>query len=158
LVLFALGSVTAFGNTSYSFTGTFTQDDQVQLFPFTITDPVDFVTMDTLSWAGGTNLALQLIPAGGFDPVLSLFDGSGNYVTFNDDGTCGQVGMYEGNCYDAYISMALSAGSYTLALTESNNFPNTPTLADGFTQQGNGNFTTSLACTGPFLRHINLLE
>ena len=52
--------------------GTFSQDDNVQLFDITQTT-TDDLTIYTSSFA-----------AGGFTPVLSLFDASGNFITADD--------------------------------------------------------------------------
>ena len=84
--------------------------------------------------------------------MLSLFDSGGNLLAFDDGGVapagCGprQVDAATGFCLDAYISGLFSAGSYTAVLTEWDNTPNGPTFDDGFSEQGNGNFTG-----GPFL-------
>jgi hypothetical protein len=125
-----------------SYQGNFTTDDQVQLFDFNVATP-GLVTLQTFGYAGGVNGAGTTIAAGGFDPVLTLFDGAGNFLVMNDDGPCGTVGMDPTtlNCFDAYLSLDLSAGSYIVALTEYDNLPIGPTLADSFTQVGNGDFT-----------------
>jgi hypothetical protein len=110
------------------------------------------ITLETWSFAGGVNAAGQTIPAGGFAPVLSLFDSSGNLLSFDNGGVvpgaCGPRGIdpVTGFCLDAYINGLFSAGDYTAVLTEWDNTPNGPTLGDGFVEQGNGNFTG-----GPFL-------
>jgi hypothetical protein len=61
----------------------------------------------------------------------------------NDDGPCGTVETDPTtlNCFDSYLSLDLGAGSYTVALTEYDNLANGPTLADSFSQVGNGDFT-----------------
>jgi hypothetical protein len=56
----------------FSFTGNFTQDDNVQLFNFVVGAPSS-VTLRTWSYAGGTNAAGTTIARGGFDPILALF-------------------------------------------------------------------------------------
>ncbi len=111
--------------------GAFLSDDEVRIFAFNI--PIaGLVTLRTTSYA-----------AGGFDPVLTLFDATGNYVISNNDGPCAIVAHdpVTGNCFDAYLSIGLSAGAYQLALTESDNLAIGPSLADGFLQTGNGDFT-----------------
>lgn len=75
---------------NFSFTGTFSQDDNVQLFHFTVGD-TSTVTLRTWSYAGGVNAAGQTIARGGFDPILALFDGTGVLINQNDDGGCGLV-------------------------------------------------------------------
>jgi hypothetical protein len=125
-----------------SYQGNFSSDDQVQTFDFNVTT-AGLVTLQTFGYAGGVNGAGTTVAAGGFDPVLTLFDGAGNFLVMNDDGPCGTVGMDPTtlNCFDAYLSLDLSAGSYILALTEYDNLAIGPTLADSFTQVGNGDFT-----------------
>jgi len=103
--------------------GTFTSDDNMEVFSYHVenTGPVHVFT---------TSYAL-----GGFSPVLSVFDGAGNFV-FDDSG-------YSGN-RDADLSWPSVGGvSYLVVLTEYDNFPISPTFADGFTEQGNGNFTAN---------------
>jgi hypothetical protein len=125
-----------------SYQGNFTTDDQVQLFDFNVATP-GLVTLQTFGYAGGVNGAGTTIAAGGFDPVLTLFDGAGNFLVMNDDGPCGTVGTDPTtlNCFDSYLSLDLTAGSYILALTENDNLAIGPTLSDSFTQVGNGDFT-----------------
>ena len=67
-----LGSVAGTARAAaFSFTGTFTTDDQLEIFSF-VADSTSAV-MRTWGFAGGTNAAGTLIPDGGFDPVLSLY-------------------------------------------------------------------------------------
>jgi hypothetical protein len=124
-----------------SYAGTFTSDDKVQLFTFQV-GISGTVTLRTFGYAGGVDDAGDTIAAGGFDPVLTLYDGSGMFLETNDDGPCGVVGQdaTTGNCFDSYMSLLLEAGSYTLALTEADNLP-LGDLPDSFSQVGNGNFT-----------------
>jgi hypothetical protein len=137
----------AFG-ASLSFTGTFSTDDQLQQFNFSLASGAT-VTLRTWSYAGGTNQASMVIPRGGFDPWLSLFNSLGNELQSVDNGTCGQVGMdsVTMSCFDSYISVALGAGTYTLILSQSDNQPNDTLLADGFTRTGQPSFTSMFACS-----------
>jgi hypothetical protein len=120
-----------------TFSGAFSQDDNVQLFNITQTAPND-LTVYTSSFA-----------AGGFTPVLSLFDALGNFVTA-DDGSqnsgCNALlspdPTYYGACWDAIIVFPGAPGtSYILALTEDDNTFQGSVLSDGFSESGNGNFT-----------------
>ncbi len=110
------------------------------------------ITLQTWSFGGGTNARGQVISAGGFALVISLFDSSGNLLALDDGGVapgaCGprKIDPATGFCLDAYFNGVLPAGVYTAVLTEWDNTPNGPTLGDGFVEQGNGNFTG-----GPFL-------
>lgn len=131
-----------------SFTGSFTQDDQLQTFSFTLAAP-SAVTFQTFGYAGGTNAAGQTIPLGGFDPWLSLFDSTGSLIGQNNDGT-GFVGTdpNTGASLDSYfVEPSLGAGTYLLVLSQSDNGPNGPTFADGFHEQGNPTFTTAFGCS-----------
>ena len=129
---------------SFSFTGTFTQDDDVQLFSFVIGIPTT-VTLLTYSYAGGTNAAGIVIPAGGFDPILSLFDSLGTFIDEdNDDDDFVSPDVIDpttGRAYRFVPPDTLAAGTYTVSLTQFDNFATGPTLADGFFRQGEGNFT-----------------
>jgi hypothetical protein len=89
---------------------------------------------------GGTNAAGMVIPAGGFDPYLSLFLGYGPTATFltsNDDGGCGPAAP-DPVCGDSRLDItSLAAGTYTLALTLPFNYSfaenyGSGTLGDGF--------------------------
>src|SRR5262249_45969347 len=124
--------------------GTFSQDEDVVLIPFTNAN-LSLVTIQTTSFA-----------LGGFEPVLTVYDSLGNFL-FQDatggvaPGSCGGRGSCSGcgGCLDALISQTFAAGDYTIALTEWDNIPNGPTLGDGFPQTGNGNFTSTEFGCGP---------
>lgn len=131
----------------FSFTGNFTQDDNVQLFNFSVGANSN-VVLRTWSYAGGTNAAGQTIARGGFDPILALFDGTGKFIDQNDDGGCSHVAAdsISGNCWDTYLAVnSLAAGDYTVSVMEYDNFANVPNLSDGFEEDGQGNFTTAFA-------------
>lgn len=140
---------------TFSFTGTFDQDDDVRFFQFNLDAP-SAVTLLTYSYGGGTNGAGEVIPAGGFEPVISLFSNSGTFlVGSGPDGSCPpqNVDAGTGLCVDAYVATGLAAGSYFVALTQFFNIPNGPRLSNGFLQQGTGNFTGPEICgtSGSFL-------
>ena len=141
---------------SFSYTGSFVTDDQIQEFLFSLS-ATSTVTTVTYSYAGGTNQAGASIPEGGFDPWLAIFNSSGGLVASNDDGTCGQVGTdsVTGACFDSYISESLSAGSYTLVLSQSDNSPAGGTLGDGYTRTGQTDFTSSFGCSNGEFCDIN---
>src|SRR5580704_11691379 len=90
LAVLTLAQVATAGSLSFSFTGVFTQDDQLQIFTFTA--PTDTTVVRTWSYAGGINFAGAAIDPGGFDPVLSVFDATGGLagssllLASNDDG------------------------------------------------------------------------
>lgn len=125
-----------------SFRGAFTQDDEVQLFNFSLRTDSQ-VTVRTYSYGGGTQSDGTVIAAGGFDPVLSLFNETGRFIAISDDDASGTVATdpSTGQGYDALIDVMLAAGDYTLALTQFDNFPSGANLEDGFKHDGEGNFT-----------------
>ncbi len=127
----------------FSFTGTFTEDDDIALFAFTVGSP-STVTLQSLSYAGGTNAAGQTIAAGGFDPILALFDSAGNLIDQDDDGSS-VVDPETGRSWDVFLQELLQPGSYTVAVTQYDNFANA-TLGAGFDRQGQGNFTVNFGC------------
>ena len=148
---------------SFSFSGTFTQDDQQQLFLFTA--PSSNVALRTWSYGGGLDALGNIIVPGGFDPVLTLFDATGGLnassalVNSNDDGAGVAVDPVTGNAFDSLLELtALDPGhTYALVLTQAGNLANGLTYGDGFTQAGQGNFTGSAnGCggTAPFCESL----
>jgi hypothetical protein len=121
----------------YQNSGTFAFDSDTVIVPFSIGGP-GLVTIFTSSFGDGS---------GGFEPVITLFDGGGNlYLQDAIGGTIGNCGArsvdpISGFCLDAFIQTTLAAGNYTVTLSESDNIPGGPTLADGFPQAPGTNFT-----------------
>ena len=138
----AAGSLAA---SNFSFTGSFSGDDGLQLFDVTVTS-TSLVTFETLSYGGGINSAGTMISAGGFDPRLTWFQGDGTEIGSNNGGVCGPPNSFLGACNDAYVQVTLDPGSYVLALTQDGNDPN-GNLSDGFGETGNPNFTANGSCT-----------
>jgi hypothetical protein len=138
----------------FSFTGTFTTDDQLEIFQFTA--PTSAFQAETLSYGGGTNGDGQVIPAGGFEPYLSLFDSSGTLVATDYDGPGGNTDPNTGYALDSLLAIStLTPGAtYTLILTENNNepvgsLPPGSSYSDIFTEAGQGDFTaTEFPCGG----------
>jgi hypothetical protein len=97
--------------------------------------------MRTWSYAGGTNAAGALIPRGGFDPILALFNSSGLLIDQNDDGGANvPADIVTGVHYDTFLQANLPAGNYTVAVMQYSNFANGPSLADGFEGSGTSNW------------------
>ncbi len=140
-----LGFVSAGAVSAASYSGSFTSDDQMFETSLSLTGP-STVTAYTTSYASG-----------GFVPVVSLFNQTTGAFIFSDggDASCTNGRMKDattGICNDAYLSQSVAKGNYLLVLTEFYNFPNGPDFVNGFSQAGNGNFTSS-ACpgtSGPF--------
>ncbi len=150
-------SVASAGN--YSFTGIFTQDDQLELFQFTA--PSASLVVQTWGYAGGTNANGQVIAPGGFDPILSVFDATGGLLASspligtNNDGAGVDTDATTGYAFDSLLALnSLSAGgTYVLILSQNDNSPLGTTYGDGFSQTGMGNFTAGeFGCggTAPF--------
>ncbi len=112
LLLASAGSASA-----ASFSGTFAQDNQKAGYVI------------SLATAGVVSFASTGYAGGGFDPILTLYDGSGLLVTDNDD----DIGP------DSLISLALTPGKYTVFLTQYNNF-GAILLANGFAFDNEPNF------------------
>jgi hypothetical protein len=106
------------------------------------------IRVQSFGYGGRTNAAGALIPAGGFDTYVSIFNGWGPAATFlgsNDDGCLG--------CPDSAITTSpLTVGNYTVVLSVFDNFSfaenlGTGTLGDGFIGLGSyfsgGSFRTS---------------
>lgn len=118
---------------SFTQSGVLASDNDVVTFDFS-TATVQNYTFSTTSYAGGTNADGTTTPAGGFDPVLTLFTSGGTFVPNGVGGgsnSCTGVNTDSatGLCEDAYFTETLNPGSYVLALTE---FPNysSNTLSD----------------------------
>ena len=149
ILLLALAASHAFAApTGTSYTGTLATDDAQQSFSVTLPAPGPLV-IRTYSYAGGTNQAGAVIPAGGFDPTVSLFDSAGNLLVDNRDGGCGNVSADPVSkfCWDAYLAVNLPVGTYTVVVTQSENLPNGPTLSSGFVYTGQPTFTAPAATT-----------
>ena len=144
-----------------SYTGSFSDDDERYSLSFSFA-AADTLIARTFSFGGGVNGAAAAVAAGGFAPVLSLFDAAGLLLqtVSGSAAVCGSgIGAVDpatGFCWDAGFSAALSAGDYTLVLTQDANLPFGPTLADGFSMTGSPDYT-GLAYLGlPDLRFINV--
>ena len=134
-----LGIATNSNAIDYSYTGNFVNDNDVQFFTFSVGAASSDVILRTWSYAGGVNAAGQTIARGGFDPILAVFDSSGNLINQNDDGGAGHVGAdsVTGRYWDTFLDLGfLGVGSYQVAVMQYNNFANGPTLANGFVHDG----------------------
>jgi hypothetical protein len=125
--------------TDFSYTGTLSGPSDVQLFNFVVGSQ-STVTLRTYSYAGGTMADGTVISNGGFDPILALFDSSGQLIMQNDDGA-GSVPAdpNTGNHWDTYLQQILQPGTYTVSVMAFSNFANGPNLSDGFENDGSFN-------------------
>ncbi|WP_239025954.1 DVUA0089 family protein [Sphingomonas paeninsulae] len=139
LLLLAATAATPALAADFSFTGAFTNPNDVQTFTFAVGSP-STVTLRTWSYAGGTNAAGAAIPEGGFDPILALFDSTGAKIGENDDGGSNVAAdSVTGAHYDTFFSSALGVGDYTVSIQAYSNFAVGPNLSDGFQDSGNFN-------------------
>ena len=131
LAILAVASGATAAAATFSFSGTFARDNEVQLFSFNIA-AASAVILQTYGYGGGTNGNGQLISSGGFESVLGIYDASGIAAS----GPI-QPGPFTGCttdnlfCLDAFGQVSLGPGSYIVSLTQS---PNDPlgNLSDGF--------------------------
>jgi hypothetical protein len=130
----------------FSFQGTLTRDDEVQLFTFNV-GATSNVTLRTWSYAGGVNAAGTTIARGGFDPILALFNSSGVLIDQNDDGSAVPADAVTGSRFDTLLRSRLSAGSYTVSVMQYDNFANGPNLSDGFLYSTSPTFTSVFGCS-----------
>jgi len=105
----------------------------------------------SFSYGGGINGNGGTIAPGGFEPYLSLFDASGNFIASTFVGvTCpagAQINNDSGQCFDVLLDAGvLAPGNYAITISAFENMSfaensGTGSLADGFT--GLGNLTPS---------------
>jgi hypothetical protein len=101
----------------------------------------------TFSYGGGVNGNGGVIAEGGFEPYLSLFDGSGAFLNSTFLGTTCPAGANtnstSGFCFDVQLNGGtLAPGDYQIAISAFENLSfaenfGTGNLADGFTGLGN---------------------
>jgi hypothetical protein len=143
------------GGPNFSFRGTFTRDDQSEVFIFTAAS--SSVTIRTFGYAGGTNSAGTIIPAGGFDPVVSLFDATGSLgpasllLGTNNDGASVPNDPVTGNALDSLLVLnsLTPGGRYAVVISQADNSPSGPDFGSGFHEdQGGATFTSGLFSCG----------
>ena len=105
----------------------------------------------TTSYAGGLNADGSTAASGGFDPIVTLFDSTNTYVASNDDDTANYNRPKNGtvNSFDAYLAQNLTAGNYTLVVTQFDSFANVGSnINNPFGEDGNPNFTSIIFASG----------
>jgi hypothetical protein len=99
----------------------------------------------TYGYGGGTSKTGAVVPAGGLEPYLSLFDSNGDFLASTFSGTTCPTGAntLAGNCFDVLLDGGLlGPGTYEIALTAfenmsfAENYGPPLKLADGFTGLG----------------------
>lgn len=150
LAIFCLGGAHA---SSYFFNGTLDSDDGLEFFRVVI-GADSTLTATTLSFGGGTAFSGQNVSAGGFAPVLALFDQAGllQQLSVGSAGSC--VGTANSQCWDATLTSMLTSGFYTLVLSQDGNVPMGPTLTDGYLFANNAFYTGTLFLGDPSKKFI----
>ena len=152
-----LAAQIAFADTT-SYTGTLASPEDY--FTATVTMPVDgTMGLQTWGFGGGTNAASQLIPAGGFDSFVGVFAGTGSTATYIDGASdllgsygagcppAGTVNIGGAVCGDITLAESLTAGTYTVLLSDAGYIPaavfeTSGELGDGFYDFTGGAFQT----------------
>jgi hypothetical protein len=164
LCAFALAAFSAYANT-LSFTGTLAGPTDRFEPTFSLSSAAT-ITLQTYGFGGGTNAAGTVIPAGGTDPFVAVFAGTGpaaamvtdgfgdpfgtsldlsNYLGFFGCPPAGEVTIGgSATCGDVTMMVPLPAGSYTVLLTDGDFFPaavfDNGTLGEGFLDFTGGQF------------------
>ena len=116
--------------TAPPFAGAFAQDGDVAFFKLQA-DGASEVDLRAYGYGGGTTADGTVVAQGGFDTLLTLYDGSGRLISalepggyLNDDGAPGTVNADTdtGLALDSLYQAVLAAGTYWLALTEAPNY------------------------------------
>ena len=144
--MFAVSPLARANVTSISDTGTFATPESAFQQTFTLSS-TSTIQVQTWGFGGGTNAAGQLISPGGFDSLVALFSGPATNASILTDGSnpfadaqnlfnpyvgalsgCPPagtltVGTVAGVCGDNTLKATLTAGTYTLLLTDANFVP-----------------------------------
>ena len=121
----------------FDFSGTFSRDNDIAQFNFTVGSD-STITIFSSSWDDG-----------GFDPILAIWDaGTGNLIQQQDDGlnsgsTFSNGTSYDHGIWDSYYTQFLSAGNYIATVAQYNNFAAGGNLSNGFVHDGDPNFTSA---------------
>ena len=130
----------------FSFSGTFTDDDDVVVFDFVLGSAAT-VTLRSYSYAGGVQADGTVVAAGGVDPILAIFVGTGAFIASQDDANDGvPTDPDTGAAYDVLLPVDLLAGDYTVSVSQYDNFAAGSNFSDGFSQSG-ATFTSAFNCS-----------
>ena len=145
-------------SSTISYTGSLANPEDLFQTTVTLSSP-GTLTLQTWGFGGGTNAAGHPIAPGGFDPLVAVFTGAAatslvngtaddltNYSGFAGCPPAGliKIGNVAGNCGDIKMMLSLSAGTYTVVLTDADYIPNAifdnGALSEGFTDLTGGSF------------------
>lgn len=162
-ILALIGAAARASTISYTGTLTSPEDSTSGQIIMTLSDP-GTVELQTWGFGGGTNAAGDLIPAGGFDPFVGVFAGTGASATFINGTSdilanfgssmgcppAGQVDIRGSVCGDINMSLSLAAGTYTVLLTDADYFPVAADETDGLLGDSFFDFTGGVfqTCNG----------
>ena len=142
----ALAGGSAQAASDFSFTGFFNGDADTVAFAFNV-GASSTVTLRSYSYAGGTMADGTVIAAGGFDPMLSLWTGSGILLAEYDDGPLAVPSDPDtGAGFDTNFSASLAAGNYIAVIAQYYNPALSTILSNGFTQVSS-TFTAAYGCS-----------
>jgi hypothetical protein len=152
----------AFGGTA-SYTGTLNSPEDSATFTVDLANP-GTLELQTWGFGGGTNAAGTVISAGGFDPFVGVFSGTGdsavlvdgtsdvlsNYGSYTGCPPAGMVDIGGDTCGDVNMSFSLAAGTYTVLLTDAEYIPVATFETDGMLGDGFYDFTAGVfqTCNG----------
>jgi len=149
-----------FGSSAYAipadfdFSGAFSADNDIVLLDFSV--GVDSnITIFSSSWGDDLGTGDGYVADAGFDPILAIWDSFGNQVAEQDDGsiegtTASNGTDYTHGVWDSFFDVFLVAGDYTASIAQYDNFSVSTSLADGFINDGNANFTTAFGAESLF--------
>lgn len=170
-VVILLSAPGTWADSVQSFTGTLTSPEDTFTTTFSLASK-SAVTLQSWGFGGGKNAAGKSIAAGGFDPLLALFSGTGSLATILTDGSgnplatsdvlsnyssfmgCPPAGTVNiggsAVCGDITMSFVLNPGIYTVLLSDADYIPlavnpgppGASHLGDGFTDLTGGAFQT----------------
>jgi hypothetical protein len=129
----------------FDFSGTFDKDDDVELLKFTVGSD-STITIFSSSWGDDNIVTDGYVSGGGFDPILAIWDSSGDIVEEQDDGdnvgsTLSNGVLYTHGAWDSFFEIFLEAEDYIASITQYDNFRFGDSLGDGFIHDGNPDFT-----------------
>ena len=129
---------------SQTFSGALGSTSQVVQEDFTISATSN-VTAFTTSYGGGTNLDGTVATPGGFQPNITLYTSTGDFVTSQAvSSPLAKTDMSTGLALDGYLAdTGLAPGSYIVTLTNwlEQQPPTATNLSDGFVNYGGSTFT-----------------
>jgi WD40 repeat protein len=131
LIALLLCSSQAASAANFSYTGSFSNDSDVQYFNFSLTSNSTTFTINTLSLNGGLNLAGDLIAASGFNPYLSIWDkNTGDWIFDTSNKAISAEAVITNTGLNSFGT--LLAGNYILALSQYDNIAAGSNLSEGF--------------------------